>query len=72
MYEDKDKLGEHIDFSHAPTEDSMSLEEPGDERQTENLLSKDEIYECELCTPVFLLKSGLDDHIEQSHSGFRF
>ena len=52
LCKDKDKLKEHIDFSHAPTEDSMSGEEPGDESETENPLSEDEVYECELCTPV--------------------
>ena len=71
LYEDKDKLREHIVFRHAPTEDSTGGEEPGDESQTENLLSKDKVNECKLCTPVFLLNSGLDDHIEQSHSEFR-
>ena len=43
-------MRKHIDFSHAPTEDSMSGEDLGDENQTENLLSEDEVYECELCT----------------------
>ena len=53
LYEDKAKFREHIDFSHPPTEDSISGEEPGDESETENPLSEDEVYECELCTPVF-------------------
>ena len=49
-YEDKDKLRENIDFSHAPTEDSMSGEELVDETQAENMLAEDEAYECDLCT----------------------
>ena len=44
-----------------------------DESQKENLLAENEAFECELCPSVFfiLLKSGLEYHIEQSHTGLR-
>ena len=42
------------------------------ESQQENLLAEDEAFECEHCPSVFFsFKSGLEDHIEQSHTGLR-
>ena len=49
LFEDQEKLREHIDYLYESTEDSRSGEDLSDESPKENLLAEDEAFERKLC-----------------------